>query len=79
MVVAFWSAVREGRVGDESVFVPYLAFNLLFNDRRELLLDLALHVGSLAMRSSSVLTSAQMPSGGALQQLSMVVTVFVSS
>ena len=53
MVVAFWSAVREGRVGDESVFVPYLAFDLLFNDRRELLLDLALHVGSLAMSSSS--------------------------
>ena len=40
MVVAFWSVVREGRVGDESIFVPYLAFDLLFDDFRELLLDL---------------------------------------
>ena len=78
MVVAFWSAVREGRVGDESVFVPYLAFDLLFNDRRELLLDLALHVESLAMRSSSDAAYSQMYVGRPLQQLAMVVTMYVS-
>ena len=79
MVVAFWSAIREGRGGDESVFAPYLAFDSLFNDLRALLLDLALHFGSATMSSSSDVTSSQISLGGALQQLTMVVTVSAAS
>ena len=66
--------------------LPHLAFDMLFDYRRELLLDLlapipnlALHVWSSSMSSSSDAAPAQMPLGGALQQLAMVVTMSFSS
>ena len=65
--------------------LPHLAFDMLFDYRRELLLDLlapipnlALHVWSSSMRSSSDAAPAQMPLGGALQQLAIVVTLPVA-
>ena len=55
---------------------------MLFDDFRELLLDLPAltsHVGSLAISSESDAAYSQMPLGGALQQLAMVVTMSDSS